>query len=211
MEKYKISVCVPTLWRPDKLKRLLEAIRKNANYSNYEIIVKADKMPPNNVWAPTMLAECVKEATWDAILFLGNDCIPEPNFMQEAVWGMVRKFPDFDWMIWLSDWYWRWDQWQVSTHWMASKKLLPYLGWFFFEPSLFHCWCDNILQARCEKIWKFSWCEKARLFHDHPINNWFTFGVDELYAQAYGGPRKKHDDKVYKELIKKYWLEDRKW
>jgi len=51
------------LGRPEKLKRLLDTIKERAEYNNYEIIVKSDQMPPDNLGAPTMLKKCVDEST----------------------------------------------------------------------------------------------------------------------------------------------------
>lgn len=206
-----VSICIPTLGRPEKLNRLLTAIKENAGYDNYEIIVKADEMPPNNVGAPTMLARCVAESKGELVMFLGNDCIPEKNFLREAVWEMARRFPEMDGMIGLHDSYWKGELGHVAPHWLASKKLLPYLGGNFFDTDFYHTGVDNLLLLRCEKIGKYKWSEKSKITHDHPIHNGFTSGVDELYQQAYGGPRHDHDDKLYAEKIKEYGLEDHKW
>lgn len=209
LHKPKVSVCIPTLGRPEKLHRLLETIKKNANYDNYEVIVKADQFPPNNVGAPTILKRCVDESTGELVLFLGNDCIPEANFMQEAVWEMARKFPNMDGMIGFHDSYWQ--ERHVAPHWLASKRLLPMLGGEFFHTGYYHTGCDNELKARCDMVGKYAWAEAAKITHDHPIHNGFTSGVDDLYKQAYGGPRHEHDDKLYKERAKKFGFEHYKW
>lgn len=206
-----VSVCVPTLGRPEKLERLLSTIRENAGYDNYEIIVEADQMPPNNVGCPTILKRCVNRSKGELVLYLGNDCVPQKDFLKEAVWEMARRFPGLDGLVGLNDGYWDVSKGAVATHWLASKKLLSYLDGEFFHTGYFHTGCDNELQARCEQIGKFSWAKKAMIYHDHPINNGFTSGVDELYAQAYGGPRHEHDDKLYAERAKKYGFDKRKW
>lgn len=210
MNTPKVSICIPTLGRPEKLNRLLQAIKDNAGYDNYEIIVKADQMPPNNVGAPTMLARCVKESTGDLVMFLGNDCVPEPNFLQEAVWSMIRHFPDLDGMIGLNDQYWDGNKGHVATHWLASKKLLPYLEGEFFHTGYNHTGCDNELLARVEMIDKYRWEPKAKIFHDHPINQNFSWS-DPLYEQSYAGPRHEADDKLYAERAVKYGFDNRKW
>ncbi len=209
--KIKVSVCVPTLGRPEKLHRLLEAIKENAEYDNYEIIVKSDEMPPNNVGAPTMLKRCVDESTGDLVLFLGNDVIPQKGFMREAVWEMARRFPDMDGLVGINDMYWDGNKGHVATHWLASKKLLPMLGGAFFDTDFFHTGVDNLLQARCEKIGKYAWAEKAKIFHDHPMVYQYQKENDEFYEQCYSGPRHDHDDVMYAKKMKEYGLEDRKF
>jgi glycosyltransferase involved in cell wall biosynthesis len=205
----KVSICIPTLGRPEKLNRLLRSIKENAGYDNYEVLVAADEFPPNNVGAPTMLSRLVSKSSGELVMFLGNDCVAQPNFLREAVWAMVRNFPELDGMVGLNDGYWGKDH--VAPHWLASKKLLPYLGGNFFDTDFFHTGVDNILMARCEKIGKYFWVEKARILHDHPMMAGKSDDMDELYAQAYSGPRHDHDDKLYAERIKFYGIEDRKW
>lgn len=206
-----VSICIPTLSRPEKLHRLLQAIKDNAHYPNYEVIVKADQMPPNNEGAPKILAKCVAESRGELVMFLGNDCVPEPYFLREAVWSMARHFPQMDGMIGLNDQYWDGSKGHVATHWLASKKLLPYLGGEFFHTGYHHTGCDNELLARVEMIGKYHWEPMAQIFHDHPINNGFTSGVDELYEQSYAGPRHEADDKLYAERAAIFGFADRKW
>jgi glycosyltransferase involved in cell wall biosynthesis len=204
--KIKISVCIPTLGRPDKLHRLLESIKQNAEYDNYEIIVKADEMPPHNVGAPTMLKRCVDESTGDLICFLGNDCIPQPGFLREAVWEMARKFPEMDGMIGFNDSFWQ--EKHVAPHWLASKKLLPMLGGNFFEPEFYHTGVDNILKARCDKAGKYAWAKNAKIFHDHPMMSGKKEEMDALYEQAYTGPRHDHDNELYARRMVELGLQD---
>lgn len=207
--KPKVSVCIPTLGRPDKLHRLLKAIKENAEYENYEIIVKADEFPPNNVGAPTMFKKCVDESTGDLVMFLGNDVVPQKGFMREAVWAMIRNFPNLDGMVGLNDNYWREEH--VAPHFLISKKLLPALDGEFFHTGYYHTGCDNELRARVEMLGKYVFGRKAVIFHDHPMMAGSQADMDALYIQAYGGPRHEHDDQLYMERALKYGFADRSW
>jgi glycosyltransferase involved in cell wall biosynthesis len=206
----KVSICIPTLGRPHKLNRLLNTIKQNAEYSNYEIIVKADEMPPNNVGAPKMLAKCYAESTGELIMFLGNDVVPKPGFLREAVWEMVRRFPDLDGMVGLNDNYWQ--EQHVAPHFLISRKLVDeHLEGEIFHTGYNHTGCDNELRARVEKLNKYSFGKKAQIFHDHPYMAGSKADNDIFYEQAYSGPRHDADDKLYKKRAKKYGFADRKW
>lgn len=202
--KPKVSICIPTLGRPEKLERLLQSIKDNAGYDNYEIIVEEDKPMPDNEGVPTVLKRAVDKSTGELVMFLGNDCIMEPNCVQEAVWAMAMNFPEMDGLIGLNDSYWKGE---VATHWLASKKLLPMLDGEFFHTGYYHTGCDSELTSRCKAMGKYAWAEHAVVFHDHPVRNGFKEGVDEIYAQAYAGPRHDHDDELYKKRSKEIGFE----
>ncbi len=208
--KPKVSVCIPTLGRPEKLHRLLSAIKENAEYDNYEIIVKADEFPPNNVGAPTMLKRCVDEANGELIMFLGNDVVPQKGFMREAVWAMIRNFPELDGMIGLNDNYWQ--EHHVAPHFLISKKLVDeHLDGEVFHTGYYHTGCDNELRARVEKLGKYAFGRKAVIWHDHPMMAGSKADMDALYEQAYTGPRHDHDDQLYMKRAIKYGFQDRSW
>lgn len=185
----KVSICIPTLGRPEKLERLLESIEKNAGYPNYEILVGEDKMPPNNIGVPKMLKSLVEKSVGDFVIYLGNDCIMEKDCLKIAMEAMMEEFEDQDGLIGLNDQYWHGE---FYTHWLASKKLLPYLGGEFFCTEYFHTGVDNELTERCRKIGKAVWCEEAKIIHDHPVNNGFK-DIDDVYQLAYKSERMEHD------------------
>ncbi len=205
----KVSICIPTLGRPEKLHRLLETIKAKAGYSNYEIIVKSDEMPPNNQGAPKTFKRCVDESTGELVMFLGNDVVPQDNFLREAVWEMIRRFPELDGMVGLNDNYWQ--EQHVAPHFLISKKLLPALDGEFFHTGYNHTGCDNELRARVEMMGKYTFGKKAQIFHDHPMMAGSRAEMDYLYEQAYSGPRHDADDKLYAERAKKYGFENRSW
>jgi glycosyltransferase involved in cell wall biosynthesis len=173
----KVSIIIPTLGREEKLKRCLEAIKANANYpeDRYEVIVKQDSFE-NNIGVPKLLKLGVAESRGDMVMFLGNDCIPQPNFLILAVLRMLNEFPGNDGLIGLNDG--QWGNNGPATHWLASKKLLSQLEGEFFCTKYHHVGVDNELTARCKKMNKYVWCEQSKVIHEH-----FASGaeMDEVY------------------------------
>ena len=163
-----VSIVIPTLGRPGKLTECLRLIRQNAEYNNYEVIVKQDEFPPNNTGVPKLVKQAVGESKADLIMFLGNDCLPQPGFLREAVEAMLNIFPNRDGLVALNDEYW---QGELATHWLASRKLLPMLGGEFFHTGYHHLGCDDELTTRCKAAGKYFWAEKSKVLHDHPLNN----------------------------------------
>ena len=154
-----------------------------------------------------MLKRCVEASNGQLVMFLGNDCIAEKDFLKEAVFAMARAFPNLDGMIGLNDQHW--PEGYVATHWLASKKLLPALDGEFFNTDYFHVGCDNELQGRCELMGKYKWSEMAKIFHDHPVNHRWKEDVDEIYQDSYYTYKHQADIDLLYERAKKLGFEAR--
>ena len=175
-----VSIIVPTLGREEKLKRCLEAIRINACYpeDRYEIIIQQDNYE-NRKGVTKNFKEGVEKAKGDLVMFLANDVVVKKDFLLEAVKRMKEVFPDLDGMVGLNDELYNGD---LVGHWLGSKKLLPLLGNEFFHTGYHHVCCDSELIERCKKLGKYTWAEKARIFHDHPENGG---RCDPVYSIGY--------------------------
>lgn len=178
----RVSIVIPTLGREEKLARLLDLIKQNANYPDYEVIVERDSFESRQ-GVPKMLKAGVEKSTGELVMFLGNDCIPERDFLILAVLKMLSSFPDGSGLVGLNDGYWHGE---FATHWLASKKLLPSLDSEFFHTGYRHCGCDNELTERCRAMNKYVWCSEAKVLHDHPVRTGFKpSDLDEVYRLAY--------------------------
>jgi len=180
--KPKVSIVIPTI-RPDNLERILPLIKENAGYDNYEIIVENDDQE-NPQGAPKVLKRGVEKSTGELVMFLGDDTLPQKNFLYHAVVAMHKHFPELDGLIGLNDTLWPGGM--LATHWLASKKLLPYLGGEFFHTGYNHLSCDNELTEMCRKAGKYQWCEISRVIHDHPsAHGWSDETYDKHYRRVY--------------------------
>lgn len=192
LNKPRVSICIPHLGRPEKLHRLITEIKKTAGYDNYEILVGVDDYPPNNKGVPKVLKELVERSSGELIMYLGNDVIPQQDFLKLAVFKMLSEFPEADGLVGLNDSYWKLGE--IATHFLISKKLLPYLDGEIFHTGYYHCGCDNELTERCRKIGKYVWAENAKIYHDHPVQNGFQVkDMDKTYELAYRQDRMEHD------------------
>jgi 2-polyprenyl-3-methyl-5-hydroxy-6-metoxy-1,4-benzoquinol methylase len=97
---------------------------------------------------------------------------------------MHKNFPDLDGLIGLNDGLWK--RGELYTHWLASKRLLPYLGGEFFHTGYAHCGCDSELMERCKQIGKAAWAELSKIVHDHPsAHGWSDETYDKHYRRVY--------------------------
>jgi glycosyltransferase involved in cell wall biosynthesis len=164
----KVSIIIPTLGREEKLQRCVDAIKKNANYPEelIEIIVERDSFEDRQ-GVPKTLKAGVAKSTGELVMFLGNDCIPEENFLILAVMRMLKEFPRCGGLIGLNDGP---TNQTVAKHWLASKNLLKHLDGEFFCTLYHHVGCDNELTGRCLKMNKYVYCDEAKIKHDHFVD-----------------------------------------
>jgi glycosyltransferase involved in cell wall biosynthesis len=198
----KVSIVIPTLGREEKLQRCIDAIKRNANYPEelYEIIVERDSFE-NRQGVPKTLKSGVEESTGEMIMYLGNDCIPEPNFLILAVLRMIKEFPGRDGLIGLNDGDCNKN---IAKHWLASKKLLTMLDGEFFCTQYHHVGVDNELTARCKKMNKYIYCDESKIIHNHFISG---AEFDEVYKIGWNENYVDEDRELLKERANLYDFE----
>jgi glycosyltransferase involved in cell wall biosynthesis len=162
----KVSIIIPHIKsdkRDTKLERLLKLIKENSGYNNYEVIVENDNFPPNNLGAPKTFNNGYQKATGGIISFLGDDCIPQKNFLKQAVYDLVFNFSDLSGLVSFNDEFWYGE---VANHWLAGKSLLPFVGGYFFYPEYKHTGCDSELTQMARKNGKYFFSEGAVVHHE---------------------------------------------
>lgn len=197
----KVSVCIPSIRKGKMLADLLENVKENAGWPNFEIVVKYDFLGDNRQGCPKTLKQAVAESTGEFVMFLGEDCVPEKDFMLNAMLKMYESFENVDGFVGLNDGLW--PEGGTATHWLASKSLLPLLGGEFFYTGYNHIGCDNELTARCIKMGKYAWAEEARVAHDHPALHGFSEeSMDEVYKIAWNPEFVAKDRELLKQRAK---------
>lgn len=175
-----ISIIIPII-RLKKAERCIEAIHQNAGIDNYEIITEIDK---ERIGCPKMVKTLVNRTRHDLVCFVGDDTIPQPDFLKNA----LKKMNEFDggWgLVGLNDGHN--EQTELATHWLGHKKLLPFLDGEFFCTEYKHCFCDNELTERSKIINRYVYAKDAVIEHDHPIfkKTELTDDYKRVYALDY--------------------------
>ena len=196
-----VSICVPTLERPQQLSRLLNRIPLTAEWS-YEVIAEYDSFEDRR-GCPKTLARAVERAQYPYVAFLGNDCLPQAGWLRIAMERMA-EFPDCVGLCGFNDLGWTDGR---CLHWVASKGLLPMLDGEFFCTKYKHVGCDDELVARCRQAGRYAWCPEAVVAHYH-----FTSGAefDRVYQAGWNLESVEHDRALLRERAERmgfaHWL-----
>ena len=184
-----ISIIIPIV-RPDKAENCIAAIKENAGDVIYEIVAEVDT---KRVGCPEMIKRLVAKTTYDLVMFLGDDTLPQPGFLVEALkcmecltdgWGVVGLATEDP------------RGWNEQAHFMAHKKMLEYTGGEFYSTEYRHCYGEEELRDIATEMGRFIFAEKAQILHDHPINGKGKVGDEDL-LRAYSGENFNHDQNTY--------------
>lgn len=178
-----ISVCIPTI-RPEKAKRCIDAVL--AQGIPVEILAEEDT---ERIGAPKMLKRLVDKSKGELVMFLGDDTIPQPQFLAAALKAM-ETLPNGWGVVGLNS-----QKSRHAAHFLADKRMLPLLGGEFFNTEYYHCFCDNELSDIAAEHGRFVFCDEALVVHDHPI---FTKEAgDADYRRVYEKEYWKHDKALF--------------
>ena len=189
----QISIIIPVI-REESARRCIEAIKKNAGIpsEDYEIIAKSDT---SGIGCPKMVKALTKIANYDLVMFLGDDTIPEKDFLKHAIEAM-ETLPDGWGVVGLNTQDIRSTDGNPLAHWMAHKKMLKHIeGGNFFSTDYAHCWCDNELKDIADEMGRWVYAKDSLITHNHPVNG--TAENDKGYKKAYSKENENHDVKTY--------------
>lgn len=182
-----ISIIIPII-RPDRVKECISAIREHSDGIEYEMITMNDD---KRIGAPKMVKKLVELANFDLIMFLGDDTVPQPGFLKEAL-SVMGEFEDGWGLVGLNDGTVLCDMPGVpATHWLAHKKLLDCLDGEFFHTGYWHCFCDNELTERCRGLSRYRRADNAMIRHKHPLLDKTPSDAD--YKRVYSPKYMTHD------------------
>ena len=183
-----ISIIVPFI-RPERIKELVATITLNAGIFDYEIEIEEDI---ERIGCPKMVKRLVEKSNGNLICFLGDDVIPQPDFLKNALKAM-QTLPDGWGLVGLNDQHQNGNK--LATHWLADKRLLPLLGGEFFHTGYFHTKCDRELTLRCQQAGRYVWAKDAIIEHRHP--SFCHVPADEDYKRVYSKEYLEHDKRLF--------------
>jgi len=181
----RISICTPVV-RPQNMPKLIDRIHETCSGLDYEIVWEEDT---ERIGCPKMLKRLVDKSNYNLVCFIGDDTMPEGEWLNSALDDM-KKLPGGWGVVGLNS-----QEAKYASHFLADKRILPYVGGEFFNTEYKHCWCECELTDIAKELGKFVFCEEAVLTHNHPIFG--TAKVDDDYNRVYSKEYKKHDLGTY--------------
>jgi len=170
----QISIILPTIGRPEGLKRCLDSISKlNYPEENIEIIVIEDKP---RIGVPQRMVEGVKRSTGEYIVYASNDMEFEPNCILRAL-RHKEALIAFNAGPVLPD------EGNICEHFIFRKDFLPKVGGEIFCTEFNHVGVDNLLWEKCKILNEAVWCREAKVIHYHYSRTGEP--MDEIYLLAW--------------------------
>jgi hypothetical protein len=190
--KDKVSIVVPYI-RKSGVERCINAIRENVGIpdSQYEIVAEEDA---ERIGVTKKLKELVAKTKYDVVMFLGDDTVPQKDFLKNALywrellvdkWGLVGLNDNFC------------NSYMCATHWMADKKLLDCLDGEFFHTGYSHCYADQELTIRCAQLGKYIFAVTSKIEHENPIVKNDMKLLDDDYRRVYSSQVKLKDANLF--------------
>jgi glycosyltransferase involved in cell wall biosynthesis len=185
----KVSFIIPTLGRQEGLHRCLMSL-ENLNYPKnmMEVItIEGDETVPQKV------KRGFAQSTGEYIVYGANDIEFDPDCIINAL-----KMPAQYELIAFNTGPLLPDHGNICEHFMIKRSLVAEIGGEIFSTELNHVGVDNILWAKCAKLFKAARSVDARITHYH-----FSQGqpFDEVYEKGWS---KTTEDRIkMKELMAK--------
>jgi glycosyltransferase involved in cell wall biosynthesis len=174
----KITIAIPTLGRPEGLKRCLDSI-KTLVYPEDKIEVIVEEDEPR-LGVPKRFKSIVEKSTGDWIVYASNDIEFTPFSIMIALktaWDNNKAFMAFNTGE-VSQ-----DEGNICEHFMIHRKVVEKLKNEVFDTDFNHVGVDNLLWAKMKKIGQNMRCARAIINHYHfSKKNEQKSDFDETYA-----------------------------
>lgn len=170
----KVSFVIPTLGRPEGLKRVLESIDKLIYPESLKEVIVIEDSP--RIGVPKRVKEGAEKATGEWIVFASND-------MEFAPDAIINALQEKTALVAFNSGLLLPDHGNICEHFMIRKDFIPHIGGEIFDTEFHHVGVDNLLWAKCSKLEQASRAKNAHVIHHH-----FSRGmvpVDEVYREGW--------------------------
>ena len=178
----RVSVIIPSIYRPVELRRCVEAVlatadcevicslsrgddESRATLRGLHVVVTAEHEPLTG--GTIAVNEAARVATGDAFAFIGDDCVPQHGWLETAL-ETLGSFPEESGVIGLNDQRrGPYDGRKFATHYLVTRDFcLRYNGGVLWCPHYWHYYTDVELCARARALHRYHWSERAVVRHD---------------------------------------------
>lgn len=158
----KISIIAPVIGRPGGTQLLLDSIRK-LNYPA-ELIETCLLTDEPRIGVPRRLKEGVEKTNGEWIIYAANDMEFTPDSVMIAYLDALKhncRLVAFNCGP-LSH-----DLGNICEHFLIKRSLISEIGGDIFDVEFDHVGVDNLLWAKCAKIFTAKYCAEAIIKHHH--------------------------------------------
>lgn len=153
-----VSIIIPQLGRPEGLKRLLDSI-KRLTYPQERIQVIIEE---GTETVPVKVANGLKKATGEYIIYAANDMEFEPDSVFKAIQDSKhhgKALVAFDTGVRNAEGY-------ICEHFMIRKDFIDKIGGEIFDTDFHHVGVDDLLWKKCEKLGQ-AMISRGKVIHHH--------------------------------------------
>lgn len=185
----KLSFVIPTLGRPEGLKKCIESI-KALNYPQEKIeIITVEDEP--RIGVAKRLKEGVEKSTGDWIVYASNDI----EFTTDSIMCAYKTAMDNNKKFMAFNTQGKDgvlpDEGNICEHFMIHKSLIAKLGGEIFDTEFHHVGVDNLLWAKLKRINHAMRCQRAIVKHNHFSQTGEE--MDEVYKIGWDEKNLKED------------------
>mgnify|MGYP001559889138 CR=1 FL=1 len=164
-----IKVCIPTtLGRRQRLQECIRSVQENSGYP-HELVVFENSL---GGWVAAV-REMVMDLGDDPVVVIGDDTLPQPDWLKTLVGAYTKRFPDNDGLVQPDDGSHRG---RIASYPMATPRFL--LAWIY--SGYRHNYADKELKKVAEAMGKYLWVPESKVIHKHYEKHPELF--DETYA-----------------------------
>ena len=187
----KVTIIIPTLGRPEGLRRCLDSI-KNLIYP--KDLIEVLTIDGDIQTVPEKVAEGLSHATGDIIVYGANDIEFTPGSLMIA----MREMAEGNDLVAFNTGDEYLDRGNVCEHFAIKKEFVDKIGGEIFDTEFFHTCVDNLLWAKANKFGTAMRSKDAVVKHYHFSKG---YDMDAVYEKGWDHDQRAHDRALLKKKL----------